>query len=360
VSSIGRDLVLGSEPPEGVREKYAKARKQLYPCFSRTCQLRCDYCIANMRKPGAQNRPSLLAEIGVSAYIAKLQPILDRYRPLEVFLGGPGEPLITPDFGKFCEAFLDDGHRVHVTTNGIACNALRRFVEARGPGRLTCDVTYHRGPLARRGRDFVSRVRENAERLAELGILRNLVVPMDPRACQDVAELAEELLDIQRLGKRVRVKVRRLSHTDGERRYPESYTAKELAAIQDLLDRVDGAEMWPAGEPRLLAHLSPPLNLCAAPCFAPTRVLNIGLDGGLWNCFAQPFRPRAQGHLASGYDVERVYADGATGCGYLECSCRILGIEYCLEAHGSSLEEYCAAYHSRAGNDAAVRAIMNR
>jgi hypothetical protein len=86
----------------------------------------------------------------------------------------------------------------------------------------------------------------------------------------------------------------------------------------------------------------------------------VGLDGGLWNCFAEPFLPRAQGHLQKGYRLERLFAREPVGCGYLECSCRVLGIEYCLEAHGVTLEDYCAAYHRQRGNQVAARAIMDR
>jgi MoaA/NifB/PqqE/SkfB family radical SAM enzyme len=361
VRSVGQDVVGNRRALPGYGKTIGEARKKLYPCFSRTCQLRCDYCVANMHRKSAQNRPSLLAEIGDAAYLALLRPILSRYRPMEIFLGGPGEPLINPSFGFLASSFLAGGHRVHVTTNALAIAPLLEVASLCSPAalsHLTCDVAYHRGPLSLRGKEPARRVRENTERLADLGILRRVLVLMSPEACNLIDELAEELVDIKMLDKGVGIYLRRLSHTDGARHYPESYTRTELGRIQDLLERVEGAAMHPAGEVHLLPHLGAPLDLSGARCFAPMRVLNVGMDGGLWNCYAKPFRNRAQGHLRDGYALEQLYADGPPVCTYRECSCRVLGIEHCLKAHGVSLEDYCAAYHSRAGNQAAVSAIM--
>jgi hypothetical protein len=302
-----------------------------------------------MYRPGAQGRPSLLHEVGVDGYLERLAPILERYRPMEIFLGGPGEPLIEPGFRELATALLNDGHFVHVTTNGISVSRLLEVArDAINTEALTCEIAFHAGPLRRRG--SMSSVLDNAAKLGELGILSSVLALLSPGALAGEPTLVEALELIQSAGPGPRIRLRRLSHFDGERRFPDSYTASERSQIRQVLDSVPQATLSPSGDPELLPMLAAPLELRGAPCVAPMRVLNVGLDGGLWDCYADPFRPRALGHLDRGFRVDELYKDGPVPCEYAECLCRVLGIEHCLEAHGVSLRDYCATYHELRGD----------
>jgi hypothetical protein len=180
---------------------------------------------------------------------------------------------------------------------------------------------------------------------------------LSPAALAKASEVGDDLRRFRARG--ARVELRRLSHKLGKKRYPASYTAVEVEAMGAMCERLAGAEFDVDGPTALLPHLGCDLELRDWPCYAPMRVLNVGLDGGLWNCYAQPFRPRAQGSLLDGYALEELFARAPRACGYDVCSCRVLGIRYCLEPAGVALATYCAAHHGRAGNRASVRAIVD-
>jgi MoaA/NifB/PqqE/SkfB family radical SAM enzyme len=309
--------------------------------MSQNCSHGCVYCVSGMFDN--TKRSGYLEAVGWETYGRQLLKLAGKVKVAFNF-AGPGECAEHPDFIPLVRLLLDAGHFVYIQTHGLSSRTIARALEPYSRDfimeRVTLHLSFHVAAYLddKDTRRLDAYVQKHLPRLAKLGCLICLIVPLSPRVL--LWSRTEELLTqfkqtAESLG--VRGFIFALTEFHGPyqgREFPAEYSSIERRRLSELLTKfgnpsrgeMDGDSAVAVGDGLLVRGL---------PCYAHVMISEVLPDGSLRHCQSWPVD--AAGHLR---DEQLDQTFQARPCPYQKCICVSVGVNMTLKPNGITLQDY--------------------
>jgi hypothetical protein len=310
--------------------------------MAQNCSHGCVYCVSHMYN--TTKRSGFLEEVGWEEYGRLLLKLAGNIKVVFNF-AGPGECAEQTDFVPLVRLLLNAGHFVVIQTHGLSSKTIAHALEPYSrefiAERVTLHLSFHIAAYLDDAdtRRLDAYVQKHITRLAKLGCLICLIVPMSPKVL--VWERIEEhLLSFKKIAEdsKSRGFIYALTEFHGPyqgRHFPADYTPLEQQRMSYLMTKfgnpsrgeLDGASAVAVGDGLFTRGL---------PCYAHVMNTEVLSDGSLSHCQSIP--PNKAGHLRDEPSLDQKFE--AKPCPYQKCECVSVGMNLSLKPCGITLQDY--------------------
>jgi hypothetical protein len=295
-------------------------------------------------------RSGFLEEVGWKEYARLLLTLVGKVRVVFNF-AGPGECAQHRDFVSLVRLLLDAGHFVVIQTHGLSSRSIARALEPYSRAfiaeRVTLHLSFHIAAYLddANSRRLDAYVQKHISRLADLGCLICLIVPLSPKVL--VWEPLEELLlEFKRKADVAQSRGFTYALTEFHgpyqgRHFPADYSQHEQERLSHLMskfgnpsrDDLDGASA---------VALADGLFTRGLPCYAHVMTTEVMPDGSLRHCQSIP--ANNAGHLRDERPLNQAFQ--AKPCSFGTCVCVSVGYNLSLKPCGITLRDYAEELRS--------------